>query len=361
MKYQIVNQAEGDSVDIHINDFIGDWIDYYWGFGVTSRQFIEDLQKLPDNVKTVRLHISTPGGDVIAANHIANAIADQQAKGRVFESLITAAFSAGTIITSATKVTKIADNGLMMIHDPWTVVAGNARELRKAADASDKFRDSIVAVYKRKSKLSEKRLAELMSEETYMDAGDAIKNGFADEKIDSVVVNAAFDISLAGRLPNVPEQYRARVQSLFGIEAPKPAPTITPEQARAEVNQQLKDIEAHCAAAGVPGMALEYFNLGLTAEQVKTRLADAKAIRDACTAAFSGDATAAKTRADAYVKAGMTLTEVRAELAMMKFREDVPIEGHLPADVTKPAPKTMFDPQKIMARYANNGRHQPAK
>ena len=42
--YRIQNAAEDASIaDIHVNDFIGDWLDSYWGFGVTSKAFIEQI------------------------------------------------------------------------------------------------------------------------------------------------------------------------------------------------------------------------------------------------------------------------------------------------------------------------------
>jgi len=192
MKYSIKAQADGQSADIHINDFIGDWIDGYFGFGVTSKAFLKALSDLPDAVKQIRVHVNSPGGDVTAATHIANMLRDQQAKGRAVEVIVEgAAFSAATIVTSAGKPTKIADNALMMTHKPWTVMAGNATELRRAADMADKFQDSIVATYKWKSQLSEEELNGLMDAETWMDADEAIANGFADEKIEGVSAAAA--------------------------------------------------------------------------------------------------------------------------------------------------------------------------
>lgn len=131
MKWELKNQADGASADIYINDFIGDWIDDFFGFGITAKQFIDELQNLPDSVRTLRLHINSPGGDAMAAHHIANTLRDQQAhKGRRVEVLIEgAAWSAATIITSAGKPTKIADNAIVMIHNPWSSLAGDASEM----------------------------------------------------------------------------------------------------------------------------------------------------------------------------------------------------------------------------------------
>lgn len=69
MKWELKNQADGASADIYINDFIGDWIDDFFGFGITAKQFIDELQNLPDSVRTLRLHINSPGGDAMAAHH----------------------------------------------------------------------------------------------------------------------------------------------------------------------------------------------------------------------------------------------------------------------------------------------------
>ena len=38
---------------------------------------------------------------------------------------------------------RIAENGFMMIHDPWMVAAGTAGELRDAADTMDKVQGTV--------------------------------------------------------------------------------------------------------------------------------------------------------------------------------------------------------------------------
>ena len=77
--YRIENAASDPTVvDIHIIDIIGDWIDQMlneaWGqqITVTAKAFVDDLAKLPDAVKMIRLHVNSPGGDVFAALNIAN-------------------------------------------------------------------------------------------------------------------------------------------------------------------------------------------------------------------------------------------------------------------------------------------------
>lgn len=388
MKYSIKAQDDGQSADIHINDFIGDWIDNYWGFGVTSKQFIEDVQRLPDSVNLVRMHISTPGGDVTAAHHIANMIRDQQSKGRTFEALVTAAFSAGTIITSAAKMTRIADNGLMMIHDPWTVAVGNARDLRKAADVTDKFRDSIIAAYKWKSPLSAKKLSDMMAEETWMDASDAIGNGFADSMMDSVQVSALFDPSVLAKLPTVPERFRERVQALLKpvsesepdpvppadppVQEPSPAPApegdgtsddpptpeIGPEPASdaqnrielveadaATLRAEAAEIVKLCNKYGLPAMAATLLAKGARLAEVKDRFKHADDIRSRCAAAKMPE------RAANYIYADMSPEEVGDHLLKLQQALDAPeIDNKQPA-AGADSRKYTINPWVIAKRY----------
>lgn len=341
MKYEIKAQADGHSADVYINDFIGDWIDDYWGFGVTSKQFIKEIQDLPESVKTIRLHINSPGGDVVSATHIANTIRDQQShKGRTVEGLIEgAAWSAATIITSATKPTKIADNALMMVHNPWTITLGNAAELRKAADTMDKFRDSIVASYRWKSSLPVEDLVSLMDAETWMDADDAMKNGFVDEKIAGVSAAAAVvDSKHLAKLPKVPEKYQARVQALLKTDsatapsaAAPPDPTTvwldlvdgpgTPDASRLtpdEVRAEAAEIVKICTQHDLPEMAAEFLAKGSRLEAVKQRFQHAGEIKKRCVAANMPE------RAKKFIIADMAPDEVSDALIKIQQACDAP-------------------------------------
>ncbi|MCV4614910.1 Clp protease ClpP, partial [Escherichia coli] len=72
-------------------------------------------------------------------------------------------------------------NAMMMIHNPWTFAAGDADELRDIAEMMDKIRNSILSAYKEKTGLSEDKLIELMDQETWLNAEEAVELGFADE------------------------------------------------------------------------------------------------------------------------------------------------------------------------------------
>jgi ATP-dependent Clp protease protease subunit len=48
---------------------------------------------------------------------------------------------------AGSKVT-VADNALVMVHNPWSVAMGNAADLTKAIATLNQVRDTIVATYK---------------------------------------------------------------------------------------------------------------------------------------------------------------------------------------------------------------------
>jgi hypothetical protein len=284
-------------------------------------------------------------------------------KGRAFEVLIEgAAWSAGTIITSAGKPTKMADNALMFVHDPWTRVTGNARELRKAAEASDKFRDAIVATYRWKSPLAPEDLVDLMANDTWMDADEALAKGFIDEKIEGVSAAALFDAAHMPKLESVPEKYRARVQALLrvseqgavgseqgavsreqGAESSEHGAVSREQEAnRIEladpslevIRAEASEIVKLCAKYGLPEMAADFFAKGDRLADVEKRFIHADQIRNRCAAAQMPE------RATRFIAADMTPEEVSDALTKIKLATDGPeIDNKQPGENRTPSAK----------------------
>ncbi len=76
----------------------------------------------------------------------------------------------------------ISPTAQIMIHKAllnW--VSGNSDDLEKAANALKASDKAIINAYKAKTGLDEETLINLMRNETYMSADDAVSNGFADE------------------------------------------------------------------------------------------------------------------------------------------------------------------------------------
>ena len=73
-----------------------------------------------------------------------------------------------------------------MIHYAWNIVAGNATQLRKAADDLDTIMAGNRQSYLQKSngKITEEKLIELLDAETWLTADQCIEYGFADELLE---------------------------------------------------------------------------------------------------------------------------------------------------------------------------------
>lgn len=310
--FRFENAADAKSADLYIFDIIGDWIDDLWGFdGVTTaKSFLAELAKLPDTVDTIRVHLNSPGGDVFSAVTIANTL--RQHKATIEMSIEGLAASAATIVAMAGKTIRIGDNALMMIHNPWTIGIGESKDLRKTADELDKVRASIVATYRWHSELSDEALVALMDATTWMDADEAIANGFATEKVEGLRAAAALEPRALAKL-RVPEKYRARVDAL--AESPKPAATAA-------------EVLALVESAGLgTGFARQLLEAGLPLDEVTTRVTaakDAKAKAEARANDIRAVCDLAKQPelAEGYIRGAMAVADVKAHLAIITARQD---------------------------------------
>jgi ATP-dependent protease ClpP protease subunit len=332
--YRMEAGSDPSVLDIHIIDYIGGWIDQTLNelFGekitVTAKAFIDDLAKVADSVKTLRVHINSPGGDVFGALNIANALRDQRVtKGRAVETIVDGlAASAASIIAMAGSPARMSDNGLLMIHDAWTRVAGSAAEMRRVADELDKVRDAtIVPTYQWHTKLDAAEIVELMAAETWMNADEAIEKGFIEEKVGGLKAAASITPAAVAKLA-VPEKYRARVNALIVTPPPPPASVAA------------VDVLRMCREGGCIDVAENLIASGATLEQVQARVSGERESRTRAQSRESEiralcDKAKLPDLAGTYVAGGMAVEQVRAQLTIVTAKLDkVEIDGNLNPD-----------------------------
>ncbi len=140
-----------------------------------------DAVKACDPTDSIKVRINSEGGDMFAGIAILNILDSHPGDVTcVVEGL---AASAASIVAMAGK-TVMRNGAMMMIHNPWAIVAGDADDMRSAADMLDKSKASLVAIYEEKTGKSENELKKLLSAETWMTAAEAVEAGFADEECD---------------------------------------------------------------------------------------------------------------------------------------------------------------------------------
>jgi ATP-dependent protease ClpP protease subunit len=109
----------------------------------------------------ILLHISSPGGDCIAASQIYTMLMDYPAD--VIVQIDGVAASAASVIAMAGTTVRMSPTALMMVHNPWTTAMGDAEEMQKAIDLLSEVKESIINAYAVKSGLRRGKIAELMS------------------------------------------------------------------------------------------------------------------------------------------------------------------------------------------------------
>jgi ATP-dependent Clp protease protease subunit len=68
----------------------------------------------------------------------------------------------------------------MMIHNPWTIAMGDAKELRKTAKTLDVISEGLVSAYETRTGKDREELKKMLENETWMSAGTCVEEGFAD-------------------------------------------------------------------------------------------------------------------------------------------------------------------------------------
>lgn len=145
---------------------------------ITPKDFREELNSGDGDIV---VRINSEGGDVFAANEIYNMLKEYRGKVRVKIDAIAA--SAASVIAMAGDSVEISPVGMIVIHNPWTGVVGEADEFKTVANQLESIKENIINAYELKTHLSRTKLAKMMDEETFIHARKAVELGFADKII----------------------------------------------------------------------------------------------------------------------------------------------------------------------------------
>lgn len=142
----------------------------------------KDFRKALAGVRNVTVHINSPGGDVMAGAEIYSALREHSMNGQGEVTVIVTALaaSAASIVAMAGDRILMHPVAYMMIHNPWTVAAGDAKELRKAAKTLDVISEGLITAYERRTGKGRDELKRMLENETWMSAGTCVEEGFAD-------------------------------------------------------------------------------------------------------------------------------------------------------------------------------------
>lgn len=170
--YQLTKANNTATITIY-----GDITSFPWfDSDVSASNLSRQLEELTD-VSEISVYINSYGGEVAEGLAIYNALKRHKAKVKTYCDGFAA--SIASVIFMAGEERIMNDSSLLMIHNAWSFVQGNAKELRKQADDLDKITQASVVAYKTHSTLSEEEIVELMDNESWILPNEAIEYGFA--------------------------------------------------------------------------------------------------------------------------------------------------------------------------------------
>lgn len=173
-----------NALNLFVFGEIGNW----WGMNKN-----EVLLKLKGKkYSQINLVISSNGGDLAEALVIRDLLKAYNAPVTSYLSGLCA--SAATILADAGDKVVMSKQCIYMIHKPlfgWT--AGNADDLRKDASILDKWEQVALNVYQKKTGLKRDELSNLMEQESWMTAKEALSFGFVDEVAERLDIDFEMD------------------------------------------------------------------------------------------------------------------------------------------------------------------------
>jgi len=179
--------------------------------------------------RDITINLFSYGGDAGEGLAIHDILARYQGKKTIVIDGVAA--SAGSMVAMAGDRVVMPDNALLMIHNCWSMAAGDAESLRTSANLLDTYSASYRQTYARKSGAAEAQVDEWMAAGagagTWFTAAAAVEAGLADEVAAPVDVRASVPRLPADRFTNAPaallKPWADAIGSLSTEENPNPS------------------------------------------------------------------------------------------------------------------------------------------
>ena len=189
--FRLQNKA-GETPALYIYDEIG-------YFGDSAKSLVDQLNQIDGG--QIDVHLNSPGGEIFDGLAIYQALKNHPAKITVRIDGLAA--SIASVIAMAGDKIVMAPKASLMVHDGWTMAVGSAKDMRKTADLLDKQSDIIASVYAEKTNQSAEFWREIMSDDAWYNAEEALEAGLINEiEGQEKKVDDPFDLSVfahAGR------------------------------------------------------------------------------------------------------------------------------------------------------------------
>ena len=206
----------------------------------TPGQFRAFTKNLEPN-EELQISINSPGGSVYGGIAIANMIRQLSANGHKTTAFVEGlAASIASVIMCACDKVVLSESSLIMIHNCWSIVQGDANTLRKEADSMDVMNDAIISFYRSKFDLTPETLKSLMDQETWFSGKEA--EAF---KFNCEVIADEAGYKIAAKLKDIDlSKFKHLPKALKEIIMEK-------EAELKQANDEVKNEDAEASSAGV--------------------------------------------------------------------------------------------------------------
>ncbi|HDA1529971.1 TPA: Clp protease ClpP [Staphylococcus aureus] len=155
------------------------WV--YEMLGMDSTCPKDVLTQLEFSDEDVDIIINSNGGNLVAGSEIY--IHLRAHKGKVNVRITAIAASAASLIAMAGDHIEMSLVARMMIHNPSSIAQGEAKDLNHAAETLEHVGQIMAEAYAVRAGKNKQELVEMMARETWLNADEAIEQGFADSKM----------------------------------------------------------------------------------------------------------------------------------------------------------------------------------
>lgn len=181
LKRDIRFEAKGENeYKLTVYGSIGGWF---------SENNAEAVRRKIQDVKAekIHVHINSGGGSAFDGVSICNQL--KQHNAEIIVHIDGWAASAASVIAMAGDKIIMPSNTMMMIHQASTIEYGNADLFEKTARDLRKIDSALAASYKKRFIGTDEELKQLLKDETWLTAEEAVALGLADEIADEIEID----------------------------------------------------------------------------------------------------------------------------------------------------------------------------
>lgn len=166
-----------DEAKIYIYGIIDAWQDANANeYGYVNLKSVKDQYDKQKDSKTITLHIHSEGGVVTEGFAIYNYL--RSLKKPITAKIDGVCASIATVILLAGDTRIGSEHASPLIHNPWGMIGGESKDVKKYADELEKMENEIADFYAKKTNLTKDEALELMKVETTFTADEALSKGF---------------------------------------------------------------------------------------------------------------------------------------------------------------------------------------